>query len=110
GPRMAKSRALEETLAALGGLGREPGTDQTIATLRQALRGTASHVAAKAAQVSGELGLRVLVGDLAAAFDRFLVNPVKTDPGCRAKVEIARALHEMGDDPNGVFLRGVRRR
>ena len=107
---MAKSRALEERLAALGGLRRESVTDQTIATLRQALRDKVSHVVAKAAQVSGELGLRVLVGDLAAAFDRFLANPVKTDPGCRAKVEIARALHEMGEDPGAVFLRGIRHR
>jgi HEAT repeat protein len=107
---MARSRPLEDTLAALGGLRREPVTDGTIETLRQALRGKVSHVAAKAAQVSGELGLRVLAGDLAAAFERFLANPVKTDPGCRAKVEIARALHEMGDDPNGVFLRGIRHR
>src|SRR5262245_23355166 len=109
-PRMAKSRALEERLAALGGLRREPVTDETIATLRQALRHKVSHVVAKAAQVSGELGLRVLVGDLAAAFDRFLANPVKADPGCRAKVEIARALHEMGEDTGAVFLRGIRHR
>jgi HEAT repeat protein len=69
-----------------------------------------SHVVAKAAQVSGELGLRVLARDLTGAFERFLVNPVKTDPGCRAKVEIARALYEMGDDPGAVFPRGIRHR
>src|SRR5262249_61336434 len=85
-------------------------TPGTIDTLRQALRGRSSHVAAKASQVIGELGLRVLAADAAAAFDRFLVNPVKSDPGCRAKVEIARALYELGEDPAAVFPRGVRPR
>lgn len=76
---MPKSRALEDMLAALGGLRRQPVTDATIAALRHALRGKVSHVVATAAQVSGELGLRVLAGDLATAFERFLVNPVKMD-------------------------------
>src|SRR5262245_13295365 len=105
-----KSHALEDSLAALGDLRRRPVTDATIEPLRQALRARISHVVAKAAQVSGELGLRVLTGDLTASFERFLVNPVKTDPGCRAKVEIARALYELGDDPGAVFLRGIRHR
>jgi len=107
---MAKSRALEDTLAALGGLRQEPVTDQTITTLRQALGAKVSHVVAKAAQVSGELLVRAVLGDLAAAFERFLVNPVKTDPGCRAKVEIARALYELGEDPASVFVRGIHHR
>src|SRR5262245_2997439 len=107
---MPSSRALEDTLAALGALRREPVTEQTIETLRQALRAKGSHVVAKAAQVSGELGLRVLAGDMAAAFDRFLANPVKSDPGCRAKTEIARALYELGEDAGSVFARGIRHR
>jgi HEAT repeat protein len=107
---MARSRVLEDTLAALGALRREPVTPRTIDTLREALRARSSHVVARAAQVSGELGLRVLVAEANAAFERFLVNPVKTDPGCRAKVEIARALYELGEDPAEVFRRGVRHR
>lgn len=107
---MAKSRALEDAIAGIGRLRREPVTEHTIDVLRQALRGKGSHVVAKAAQVSGELALRVLVPELAAAFDRFLVNPVKTDPGCRAKIEIARALYELGEDPAAVFTRGIRHR
>jgi HEAT repeat protein len=107
---MAKSRTLEDTLAAIGQLRREPVTSQTIDTLRKGLLARSSHVVAKAAQVSGELGLRSILADVAAAFDRFLVNPVKSDPGCRAKVEIARALYELGEDPTAVFPRGVRHR
>ena len=107
---MVKSRKLEDALAAIGALRRDPVTSRTIDTLRDALHARTSHVVAKAAQVSGELGLRVLVADLASAFDRFLVNPVKTDPGCRAKVQIVRALVELGEDAGTVFLRGVRHR
>jgi len=107
---MAKSRRLEDTLTAIGELRREPVTPQTIETLREALRARSSHVVAKAAQVTRELELRVLVADATAAFDRFLVNPVKSDPGCRAKVEIARALYELGEDPAAVFPRGIRHR
>jgi len=107
---MAKSHTLEDSLAALGDLRRQPVTDATIEALRQALRSRISHVVAKAAQVSGELWLRVLTGDLATAFERFLVNPVKSDPGCRAKAGIARALYELGDDPGAVFPRGIRHR
>ncbi len=107
---MPRSRALEDAIAAVARLAREPVTPESIATLRRALAAKSSFVAARAAQVSGELGLRVLVGELAAAFDRFLEHAVKTDPGCRAKTEIARALYEIGEDPAGVFPRGIRHR
>src|SRR5262249_19466686 len=106
----ARPRKLEVPLAAIGALRREPVTPGTIDALRQALRGRSSHVAAKASQVIAELGLRVLAADAAAAFDRFRVNPVKSDPRCRAKVEIARALYELGADPAAGFPRGVRHR
>jgi len=107
---MARSRTLDDTLTAIGQLRRQPVTPGTIDALRRALRDRSSHVVAKASQVIAELGLRVLAADAAAAFDRFLLNPVKSDPGCRAKVEIARALYELGEDPTGVFPRGVRHR
>lgn len=104
---MARVR-LEDTLDALGALRRAPVTDATRTALADALKARNAAVVAKAAQVAGELALRALAADLAAAFDRFLVDAAKTDPGCRAKVEIARALHDLGDDPGGVFRRGLR--
>jgi HEAT repeat protein len=99
---------IEATLDALGALRRAPVTDASQRALRAGLAARSSHVVARAAQVIGELALRPLAADVATAFDRFLVDPVKTDPGCRAKIEIARALHDLGDDPRGVFLRGIR--
>jgi hypothetical protein len=105
-----RGRRLEDRLADLAALRREPITDATLAALRGALGEKTSHVVAKAAQVTGELGLAVLSDDLAAAFPRFLVAPARSDPGCRAKTEIARALCELGVDPADVLLRGVRHR
>lgn len=104
---MARGR-IEETLDALAALRRAPVTAESQRALRAGLAARSAPVVAKAAQVTGELALRALAADVAAAFDRFLVDPVKTDPGCRAKTEIVRALHDLGDDPAGVFLRGIR--
>jgi HEAT repeat protein len=42
-----------------------------------------------------------------AAFERLMINPVKTDPGCHAKAAIADALYRIGDDDQRVFLRGI---
>ncbi len=107
---MAKSKALEDTLAALGELRRRPTDPESVALLRQALQSKSSHVVAKAAQVAGELEIRELLPDLVAAFDRLLLNPVKSDPRCSGKTEIARALYQIGEDREDVLLRGIRYR
>src|SRR5262249_31371427 len=41
------------------------------------------------------------------AFDR-LVDEIKRDPGCRGKIAIARALHDLDYWHEAVFSRGVR--
>jgi hypothetical protein len=56
-----------------------------------ALAGKSSHAAAKAAQIAGEFEISVLALDLVAAFERFMVNPVKSDPSCWAKAAIISA-------------------
>jgi HEAT repeat protein len=60
----------------------------------------------KAAKVAGELHLEELVPVMLAAFDRFMQDPVKTDPQCWAKNEIAKALKELGHTDSEVYLRG----
>jgi len=104
---MAKSRALEETLAMLHRLREQPTSATTLATLRQVLAGKSSHAAAKAAQIAGEFEIVTLTPDLVAAFARFMVNPVKGDPTCAAKVAIADALYRIGADAEAVFLPGI---
>jgi len=107
---MPKSRALEDTLAVLNRLRDDPTSAAALAQLRQALAGKSSHAAAKAAQIAGEFEISALVSDLVAAFERFMVNPVKSDPNCRAKAAIADALYRIGHDDEGVFLRGIHHR
>jgi HEAT repeat protein len=105
---MPKSRSLEDTLAELHRLLVEPISETSIATLRHALGGKSSHAVATAAEVVGKAEIHVLAPDLVSAFDRFMSNPVKSDPGCRAKLEIAEALYRIGHDDERVFLRGIR--
>ena len=86
------------------------GTDraQAAVQLKKALRDRNNFLVSKAAIVAAELELRDLVGDLTAAFDRFMENPIKTDPQCWAKIEIARALRRLDHRETATFLRGVR--
>ena len=104
----AAKRSLEDTLADLHQLRADPLSATSIATLRHVLGGKTSHAVAKAAQIAGEFEIAALTADLAAAFDRLMVNPAKSDPGCRAKAEIADALYRIGSDDAAVFLRGIR--
>jgi HEAT repeat protein len=76
--------------------------------MRAALASRSPHLAAKAAQLAGELEVAELTSELAAAFDRFLANPVKADPQCTAKTAIVDALQRLGACEPGVFLRGIR--
>ncbi len=107
---MAKSRAIEDALAELAAVRADPAAGDAAAALRRALKGKSSHVAAKAARLAGELELPALVPDLLAAFDKLMVDAVKSDPGCAAKHAIADALYRLGACEAGVFLRGIRHR
>ena len=49
-----------------------------------------------------------LGGDLEAAFDRFLVDPLKTDKLCRAKLAIVQALDQMEHLRRDVFEKAAR--
>lgn len=105
---MAKSRALEQTLAELSRIRQEPASPVSIAALRAVIKSKASHAVAKAAEIVAELEIADLKDELTAAFERLLVDPVKNDPTCAAKTAIADALYRMGADEPLIFLRGIR--
>ena len=107
---MPKSRKLEDTLAALHRLRDDPTAEAAIAQLRQTLAGKNSHAIAKAAKITGEFEIAALTPDLAAAFERLMVNPAKSDPNCSAKTAVADALYRIGQADETVFLRGIRHR
>jgi HEAT repeat protein len=65
-------------------------------------------VAAKAAEIAGDLGTESLTDALEPAFERFMANPVRDDKGCQAKTAVAEALYKTGALSADVYLRGIR--
>ncbi|MGO8790886.1 MAG: HEAT repeat domain-containing protein [Terriglobia bacterium] len=104
---MTGKRRFEEQLAALEQLRHAP-PQASIKPLRKALIHRNNYIVAKAADLVREFRLPELVPELLAAFDRFFVNPVKTDPQCWAKNAISRALAALDLQEAAVFLRGMR--
>lgn len=105
---MAK-RDIEGEIAQVARL-REAAPDEAAKELRKALGSRVNLIAAKAAQVSGELQLRELIPDLLSAYDRSFENAVERDKQCAAKIAIARALAQLDYREYEPFLRGMRYR
>ena len=78
-----------------------------IEPLRKALTDRNHLICSKAAAVAGDLLLLDTIPDLLAAFERFLKDPVKTDPKCWAKIAIVKALKDLAHDDSKVYLRGI---
>src|SRR5277367_488610 len=75
--------------------------------LRKALKARNNYLVGKAAAITGEKRIEQLIPDLIAAFDRFMRDPVASDPQCWAKNGIARALKDLEHDDPEVFQRGI---
>jgi HEAT repeat protein len=101
-------QAFDKKIEELEALRASPSSASTVDQLRKALRDRNNFLASKAAALVGELGLKELIPDLEAAFDRFLTNATKSDPQCWAKNAIAWALKELGHDDPSVFIRGCK--
>jgi hypothetical protein len=104
---MVKPTGIEETIAKLNKMAREPITSEGVEFLKKILLGRNSVVIARAAQVISRAGDSRFSAELCAAFDYFLAHPDK-DKGCWAKNAIARALDDLGHMDPDVFLRGIR--
>lgn len=106
-----RSRArgsVEAELDALGEFlrgGRNPAAIE--ARLGDALETGRSLVAARAAREVAERGLWELGTAVAACFSRFLVDAVKTDPGCNAKEACLETLASLEHIDPGPFLEGA---
>jgi HEAT repeat protein len=64
-------------------------------------------VVGRAAEIIGDYQLTSLEPDLVEAFERFMVNAQKTDPGCAAKSAIVDALYRMEAYQPDVYLKGI---
>ncbi len=86
--------------------------DQTTVTeaSRQALGDRHCLLVARAAELIGERLLYDLEPELIDAYDRFLDNPAKRDPGCTAKGAIARALVALDSQVASFYIAGMRYR
>lgn len=78
------------------------------AELRKYLGDRTAYLVGAAAEVAHELELRDLVPDLAAAFERLLVDGATHDKGCVAKARILEALLAFDAEVPSVYLAGVR--
>jgi HEAT repeat protein len=106
--RNVSKQAFDKKIDALGSLRSAPASAETAEQLRKALKDRNNFLVSKAAALAGEFGLQELVPDLLAAFDRFLVDPVKSDKQCWAKIAIAKAVTDLGHDDPAFFLRGIK--
>ena len=97
-------QAFDQKLEALEALRTAP---DPVAPLRKAIQDRNNYVVSKAAAIAGSLKLEELIPDLAATFDRFLTDPLKSDPQCWAKNAIAKSLKDLGCREARVFLLGI---
>lgn len=100
--------ALDRKIKALEALRSGPDSEARVEQLRRALRDRSNYFVSKAAALVGQLGIQELIPDLAAAFDRFMNDPVKSGPQCWAKNAIVKALKDLGYNEASFFLRATR--
>jgi hypothetical protein len=105
---MPKHDPVEQALAPLRGIAASGDSPATRELLKTSLASKYNLVAAKAAAVIEELGLKDLAENIEAAFHRFLREPTKSDKGCFAKTAIAKSLYTLGTGTESVFLSGIR--
>lgn len=97
-------QAFDKKMKAIEALRASPDPAQ----LRKKLNDRNNFLVSKAAAIVGELSLRDLIPDLVAAFNRFLQDPVKSDPKCWGKTAIATCLKDLDYDDTDLFIRGLR--
>jgi HEAT repeat protein len=100
-------QAFDRKMQELESLRADPSSPVTVTRLRAALKDRGNFLVSKAAALAGEFGLKSLIPDLTAAFDRFMLDAVKNDPQCWAKNGIVKSLKDLGYNEPELFLRGL---
>jgi len=104
---MEKKRGVEAKLGRLGSLGKEAISPASVAELRKFLADGSNLVVAEAATIVSKANVPGLEPDLAAAFDRFMIDAEVTDKQCRAKLTIVEALNKLDHERPEIFLRAI---
>jgi HEAT repeat protein len=105
---MASRLSVEEKIAAIRRLRAQPITAAQVPDLRRSIGDRSNLVVAAAAAVVGATATVELAPDLEAAFDRFMVHPLKDDKLCRAKLAVIQALERLEHDRPEVFRKAAR--
>ena len=105
---MAASLTLETQLAQVRELSARPIADVSDRELAVLLASKHSAVVQRAAALAGQGRRESLSDDLAAAFERFMIHPERTDRGCLAKFAIVNTLCGLDHRDAAIYLRGVR--
>ncbi len=105
---MAPRASLDDKLARLRELRGQVLSAEQKAEVRKFISDRSNLVVAAAAALAGENGIHEAAKELEAAFDRFLVNPVKDDKICRAKLAAIQTLDKLEHLNAEVFLKAAR--
>jgi hypothetical protein len=103
---VSQNRAFKQKLAALDALRSEPAS-AVREQLGKALKDRNNYMVARAASICADLHHDELIPDLLTAFERFFVDPVKSDPQCLAKNAIAAALRDLAYHVAAPYVRGI---
>src|SRR5690606_18974114 len=95
GAAMSARVEFEQQLARLNAVWADPDAPGATAELQSALSARSNLLVARAAEIIGELGREEFVPALVSAFDRFLIDSVRRDPTCAAKIAVAEALNKL---------------
>jgi hypothetical protein len=102
---MGKRLSVDEKLSAVRRLRELQPASEVTAELRLALRDKSNIIVAAAASIAGDQKHVDLIAELEAAFERFLVDPEKTDKLCRAKIAIVQGLDKLAHEQPEIFRR-----
>jgi hypothetical protein len=108
GVRLPANRSFERELEMLDHMSKQVPDAAGIERIRKALSNSNNYLVAKAAQIAADHGLAELLPEVLAAFERFFVDAVKSDPQCWAKNALVKALVKLECKDAAVYLRGLR--
>lgn len=104
---MSRKDPSQEALETLRAMEQDEPNAAGVDQLRALLEHRSNHVVGRAARLGGEWKAEALIPALTVAFDFFMKDPVKRDPGCAAKRAIVEALVALEHREPEVFLRGI---
>lgn len=105
---MAKRDRIQVALDQLAEAVEDPHSKPAAAAIGKALRSRSNLVIASALAVIREHELTGFEVAMREVFAHAMIDPVQSDPGCRTKVGVVRALDALSEPADELFLVGVR--